>query len=103
MRSKIIASLFIFIISTQVFSLVTWASIALEFANGNTSSNITLLIIDEEIEEDGVKIQNCNYLTDGVLHFSSALPQINKEVQYLHLSEALNDGFKSIPYNPPNC
>lgn len=101
MRRKIFAFLLVFIIATQVFSVPSWVSIAMNYANGNTA-DIAMLIIDEEIEEEGAKMAHYQEISNNTLHPVLPLPDINKEVQYLHHSDLLKEGFVTILYTPPN-
>ena len=103
MLRKIIAISMVAVIVTQVFSLASWYSITIKYLIADdTSLNITIALMDEEIEEDGLKVINCQtYSQNHIQHIFSEI-QINKEVQYLHHASDLKDGFISVPYTPPN-
>ena len=101
MRRKIFAFLLVFVIIIQVFSLTTWVALAIDFAKGN-SVDITMLVIDEEIEEEGIKMINYQEISNYTLYPLFAQLEINTISQYLHYSDLIKEGFTTILYTPPN-
>lgn len=101
MRRKIFAFLLVFVIIIQVFSLTTWVALAIDFAKGN-SVDITMLVIDEEIEEEGIKMTNYQEISNYTLYPLFEQLEINTTSQYLHYSDLIKEGFTTILYTPPN-
>jgi hypothetical protein len=103
MLRKIIAIFMAAVIVTQVFSFASWYSIAMKYLNAdNITLNTAIALLDEEIEEEGLKVINYQpYSQNHIQHIFSEI-QINKELQYLHHVGDLKDGFISVLYTPPN-
>lgn len=103
MLRKIIAIFMVAVIVTQVFSLASWYSITMKYLNADDITlNVAIALMEEEIEEEGLKVVNYQtYSQNHIQHIFSEI-QINKEVQYMHHASDLKDGFISILYTPPN-
>ncbi len=103
MRGKFVASFLLFIIFIQVFSLVSWVSIASNyFYSTEIAWSFPVAEMVDDMDEEGVKMGNWNDISHyHSYHFLNSI-QINKELQYLHYSEDLKEGFFKILYSPPN-
>jgi hypothetical protein len=103
MRRQLATILMLFILFIQVFSLVSWTSIAKNLFNSNeVSFDLSNSIVDEEAEEEVIEINNWQDYTFNTTHDFVQIVQINQQVQYLHHSEELKEGFIQIHYTPPN-
>jgi hypothetical protein len=99
MRGKFVASFLLFIIFIQVFSLVSWVSIASNyFYSTEIAWSFPVSEMVDDMDEEGVKMSNLNDIT---FHHVNRV-QMNNELLYLHYSEDLKEGFFKILYSPPN-
>jgi hypothetical protein len=103
MRGKFVASFLLFIIFIQVFSLVSWVSIASNyFYSTEIAWSFPVAEMVDDMDEEGVKMSNLNDITfHHSFHYVNRV-QMNNELLYLHYSEDLKEGFFKILYSPPN-
>jgi hypothetical protein len=103
MRGKFVASFLLFIIFIQVFSLVSWVSIASNyFYSTEITWSFPVAEMVDDMDEEGVKMSNLNDITFHHSYHFVYRAYMKNELLYLHYSEDLKEGFFKILYSPPN-
>ena len=103
MRGKFVASFLLFIIFIQVFSLVSWVSIASNyFYSTEIKWSFPVSEMVDDMDEEGVKMSNLNDITFHHSYHFVYRAHMKNELLYLHYSEDLKEGFFKILYSPPN-
>jgi hypothetical protein len=103
MRGKFVASFLLFIIFIQVFSLVSWVSIASNyFYSTEIAWSYPVTEMVDDMDEEGVKMSNLSDITFHHSYHFVYRAHMKNEVLYLHYSEDLKEGFFKILYSPPN-